>query len=224
MNINLTFTDKEDKRQNIKIEYNRYMSFTNDHGQGEFKPANSAQKELKQLWKLNHLKVLILSEQEEIWKKINKTVEIIKQYEEKHLKNAVLLKDTQEHLDLVNDQCHNLSYEEAEKYLALLIYMGLYDIDIDPKIKWYSYIETKGEEYRVFTDAEADEAEEEYLYDLVDDLLPREFIESNMFAYFNTEAFVEDNKGNRGNNLANYNGEEHSVTVNKTKYFIYRNN
>ncbi len=79
-------------------------------------------------------------------------------------------------------------------------------------------------EYLVLTDSEADDWEEEGLRSLFDDMVPREVRDSFIGNYLDVEKFVEDNSGNRGENINGYDGSEEEVEFEGTTYYIYRNN
>lgn len=79
-------------------------------------------------------------------------------------------------------------------------------------------------EYLVLTDSEADDWEEEGLRQLFDDMVPREVRDSFVGNYLDVEKFVEDNSGNRGENINGYDGTEEEVEFEGTTYYIYRNN
>lgn len=77
-------------------------------------------------------------------------------------------------------------------------------------------------EYLVLTDDEADEQARESVEQLVDDMLPREFVESGLRAYFDDERYIDDVLlgDGRGSILASYDGEENEAG----EYFVYRIN
>lgn len=79
-------------------------------------------------------------------------------------------------------------------------------------------------EYLVLTDSEADTWEEEGLRQLFDDMVPRDVRDSFVGNYLDVEKFVEDNSGNRGENINGYDGTEEEVEFEGTTYYIYRNN
>lgn len=79
-------------------------------------------------------------------------------------------------------------------------------------------------EYLVLTDSEADAWEEEGLRQLFQDMLPRELQDSWFYKYIDEDGFVEDNSGNRGENINGYDGTEDEVEFEGTTYYIYRNN
>lgn len=79
-------------------------------------------------------------------------------------------------------------------------------------------------EYLVSTDDEADEWEEEGLRQLFDDMVPREVRDSFIGRYIDADKFVEEQSGNRGENINGYDGTEEEVEFEGTTYYIYRNN
>lgn len=79
-------------------------------------------------------------------------------------------------------------------------------------------------EYLVLTDSEADAWEEDGLRSLFDDMIPRDIRDSFIGNYLDEDKFVEDNSGNRGENINGYDGNEEQVEFEGTTYFIYRNN
>lgn len=76
-------------------------------------------------------------------------------------------------------------------------------------------------EYRVMDDDEADEAEREYLEQLFDDIVE---VPSHLEGYVDKDRWIDDQAGNRGENLNGYDGTEDSVEFEGTTYYIYRNN
>lgn len=76
-------------------------------------------------------------------------------------------------------------------------------------------------EYRVLTDDEADEAEREYLDDLFDQIVE---VPDHLRDYIDKDKWIEDNSGERGQNLNGYDGGEEEVEFEGTTYYIYRNN
>lgn len=80
------------------------------------------------------------------------------------------------------------------------------------------------EEYRVLTDSEADQANDECIENYIDDCILPELPD---FAknYFDNEAFRRDALvDGRGHNLAGYDGHENYQTVDSETYYIYRTN
>jgi hypothetical protein len=83
--------------------------------------------------------------------------------------------------------------------------------------------ETKDDgEYLVLTDSEADDWEEEGLRSLFQDMTHG--VEGFIRNYLDEDKFVEDNSGNRGENINGYDGNEEEVDFEGTTYYIYRNN
>lgn len=77
-------------------------------------------------------------------------------------------------------------------------------------------------EYLVMTDSEADDWEEEGLRSLFQDMTSG--VEGFVKNYLDEERFVEENSGNRGENINGYDGTEEEVEFEGTTYYIYRNN
>lgn len=81
-----------------------------------------------------------------------------------------------------------------------------------------------GEEYRVLTDSEADEAFEEALDSVLDDVILPDLDEA-LQCYFDRDAWKRDaSYDGRGHHLNPYDGCEDEVTVNGVDYYIYRTN
>lgn len=216
------FLDLNNKRLDIKIGLDEYLSIRGGHGQQDFEAANEAQEKFKKFWNDYHLKSVELIT-DEVIKLLSEIIEEIKTKEKERLADGELLTDSQEHLEVV-ETTTSLYGEDCEKYLALLIHLGLTTKDIEENIELSSYgIEIQGQGYRVLTDDEATEAVREYLEDSIDEYLPREFTKSHLFQYFDVEKFVSDNEDERGSHLAGYDGVENEETVNGTTYYIYKN-
>ena len=76
--------------------------------------------------------------------------------------------------------------------------------------------------YRVLTDYEADEAEDQYLDNYIDECV-LEGKSGTLAAYFDRDAFKKDARmDGRGHSLSSYDGEENEIEINGTMYFIYR--
>lgn len=78
-------------------------------------------------------------------------------------------------------------------------------------------------EYLVLTDSEADDWEEEGLRNLFQEMT-WEHRNSFISKYLDEDGFVEDNAGNRGENINGYDGTEDEIEFEGTTYYIYRNN
>lgn len=87
----------------------------------------------------------------------------------------------------------------------------------------YTY-EYYGEEYIVATDEEADEIEDEYLDNYLEECIYPELPENLRF-YFDDDAWKRDARvDGRGHIISTYDGDENYVYVNGTTYYIYRTN
>lgn len=81
-----------------------------------------------------------------------------------------------------------------------------------------------GSEYRVLTDEEADEANDESIQNYIDECILPELPEQYRY-YFDDEAFIRDARmDGRGHNLNYYDGTEYDTKVNDTWYYIYQTN
>lgn len=79
-------------------------------------------------------------------------------------------------------------------------------------------------DYLVLTDAEADEHLDEYLENLIDDVVLAELDEA-LHNYFDRDAFKRDAEyDGRGHYLSSYDGCEEEAEVDGTTYYIYRTN
>ena len=77
-------------------------------------------------------------------------------------------------------------------------------------------------EYLVLTDEEADEWEREGLEQLFDEMTHG--VPEHLKRFMDSDAYVEEYSGNRGENINGYDGTEESITFDGVEYFIYRNN
>lgn len=75
-----------------------------------------------------------------------------------------------------------------------------------------------GKTYKIYTDDEADIAHDEYLENYIDDCLN---IPEHMMNYFDREGWKADN-GDRGQDLASYDGYEHFESTMGGDYYLYR--
>lgn len=76
-------------------------------------------------------------------------------------------------------------------------------------------------EYLVLTDSEAEKFEKEHLEQLFDEIAD---IPSYLSNYVNKEKWIDDSTGERGQNLATYDGEEYDIEFEGETYYIYRTN
>jgi hypothetical protein len=81
-------------------------------------------------------------------------------------------------------------------------------------------------EYRVMTDAEADQAWDESLDSYIDDCILGELKNETLKNYFDREAWKRDARHDgRGHSLSSYDGEENEVRLDDGQYlYIYRHN
>ena len=113
--------------------------------------------------------------------------------------------------------------EELQKKLAMFHHTGEKVNDIDGNTS--SNLFTAGsEEYLVLTDDEADDAEDTYLENYIDDVLDAD---NTCGFYFDRESWKDDAKiDGRGHSLATYDGDECSVNVNfrgeDNTFYLYR--
>jgi len=79
-------------------------------------------------------------------------------------------------------------------------------------------------EYLILTDSEADNEEDDWLENDIDELiLPH--LPEQWQSYFDREAWKKDARQyGRGNTLASYDGHEHEETVDGETFYIYRTN
>lgn len=76
-------------------------------------------------------------------------------------------------------------------------------------------------EYRVLLDDEADEAVEEYLDDMFEQIVD---VPSHLTKYVDKQKWIDDQSGYRGESLNGYDGTEAEEEFEGTTYYIYRNN
>lgn len=81
------------------------------------------------------------------------------------------------------------------------------------------------QKYRILTDSEADNANDEWMENYIKDCVLPQIPEQYQY-YFDEEKFKKDleNNSDRGTNLAGYDGHEYEINVNDTYYYIYRCN
>lgn len=85
-------------------------------------------------------------------------------------------------------------------------------------------IEYGKSEYLVVTDEEANQLWDEDLENYIDECILPEIPEAYRL-YFDNEAWKRDAQyDGRAHSLARYDGDEYSVTINDTEYYIYRTN
>jgi len=94
--------------------------------------------------------------------------------------------------------------------------------DVWHNVRAYETTEHGNQEYKVFTDAEADREWDEALDSYIDDCME---IPENVLPYFDEDKWKCDAKmDGRGHSLNRYDGGEEYATINKVDYYIYRNN
>jgi hypothetical protein len=109
-------------------------------------------------------------------------------------------------------------------------------IEIDKVLAWFDYQELEvsalkysemndnilsinSEEYLILDDSEADDMNDEYLDEFIDDVILRE-IPKMYQRYFDSDKWKDDVKyDGRGNILATYDGQEHGLS---NGYYAYR--
>lgn len=97
---------------------------------------------------------------------------------------------------------------------------------VDDVVEGYgdNTFEVDSQEYRVLTDAEADEALEEALDNILDDVILPDLDEA-LQCYFDRDAWKRDAQyDGRGHYLNHYDGVEGEVQVNGGWYYLYRTN
>ncbi len=88
----------------------------------------------------------------------------------------------------------------------------------------YDTFEYGSEEYYVYTDSEADDANDQSIDNYIDECILPELPERYR-RYFDDEAFKRDARyDGRGHNLAGYDGNEEYQAVDGITYYIYRHN
>lgn len=134
---------------------------------------------------------------------------------------ATVLELQKEHLYLVNPLYWFLNFDEkygtdhAEQMQNAFIGAPVDDIRKDT---------TRNDgEYLVLTDSEADEWEEEGLRNLFQEMT-YEVQDTFIRNYLDEDKFVEDQSGNRGENINGYDGTEEEVKYDGETFYIYRHN
>lgn len=107
----------------------------------------------------------------------------------------------------------------ATKIKALANFLGCKKKEIEQGYDEDTF-EWEGEEYKVYTDSEADNAFEECIDQYIDDCVMHEIPECYQ-DYFDRESFTADcEKDGRGHFLSGYDGKENE----QDGYYIYRIN
>lgn len=83
-------------------------------------------------------------------------------------------------------------------------------------------VEEADGEYLVMRDEEADEWEKEGLENLFSDMTHE--VPDGLKQYMDTDRFVEEHSGNRGENISGYDSMEHEVEYGGETFYIYRHN
>lgn len=109
---------------------------------------------------------------------------------------------------------------DYKKVALLQLLNEPYDAMIDIEQENYNENEytLNGETYAIYTDEEADIAHDEYLENYIDDCLE---IPNHMMDYFDREGWKSDN-GDRGQDLADYDGDEHFESTMGGEFYLYR--
>ena len=114
------------------------------------------------------------------------------------------------------DDCKNADFED------LLVICGGTYFDVWHNVRAYETTKHGNQEYKVFTDAEADHEWDLYLDSYIDDCME---IPENVLPYFDEDKWKRDAKmDGRGHSLNPYDGGEEWATFNRVDYYIYRNN
>ena len=94
--------------------------------------------------------------------------------------------------------------------------------DVWHNVRTYETTESGNQEYKVYTDAEADREWDEDLDSYIDDCME---MTDQVKQYFDRDKWKRDAKmDGRGHSLNRYDGGEEYATINKVDYYIYRNN
>ena len=94
--------------------------------------------------------------------------------------------------------------------------------DVWHNVRAYETTESGNQEYKVYTDAEADREWDEALDSYIDDCME---MTDQVKQYFDRDKWKRDAKmDGRGHSLNRYDGGEEYATINKVDYYIYRNN
>lgn len=114
-------------------------------------------------------------------------------------------------------------FNQDERVQALAQHLGVKASEITVIDEQENY-EVDGNEYRVLTDSEADEANDESIQNYIDECILPELPEQYQ-SYFDDEAFMRDARmDGRGHNLNYYDGTEYEEQINGTWYYIYQTN
>lgn len=94
--------------------------------------------------------------------------------------------------------------------------------DVWHNVRAYETTKNGNQEYKVFTDAEADREWDEALDSYIDECME---IPESVLPYFDDEKWKRDAKmDGRGHSLNFYDGGEEEANINDVDYYIYRNN
>jgi hypothetical protein len=114
------------------------------------------------------------------------------------------------------DDCKNADFED------LLVICGGTYFDVWHNVRAYETTKDGNQEYKVFTDAEADREWDEDLDSYIDDCME---MTDEVKQYFDRDKWKRDAKmDGRGHSLNRYDGGEEYATINKVDFYIYRNN
>ena len=119
----------------------------------------------------------------------------------------------------------NTTPSASEKIIALASFLEEKDLETISETSYNDCeFETDEGDYLVYTDSEADDAEDEQLEQYIEDCVLHELPEAYR-QYFDNEAFKRDCRfDGRGHTLSSYDGNENEEMVSGTTYYIYRTN
>ena len=113
------------------------------------------------------------------------------------------------------------SFQDGDFADLPIICGGTY-FDVWHNVRAYETTESGNQEYKVYTDAEADREWDEALDSYIDDCME---MTDQVKQYFDRDKWKRDAKmDGRGHSLNHYDGGEEYATINKVDYYIYRNN
>lgn len=164
--------------------------------------------------------------QEDLFKLIDKLIEEEDEYNSRKITIEDL--DNEEFINHADDNCN----WEYEKLMAACLHEWvswnwLENVSVN---NWWSW-DIEWFEYNIYTDEEANEAHEEYIRNLVDDIWFEWFrwwtdidvsMETNWDITISKSISIDSNE--RCYSLAWYDWHEHEVKINDTYYYLYRNN
>jgi len=133
-------------------------------------------------------------------------------------------------IDKYEEELENLF--DDDKIIALGKHLGISPFEANEDIcekKYGDFSYSFGrQEYYVCTNKEADDLEYEYVKNLIEDCYigeaTRSMKDNPILNYIDLDGWIDDWCGNRGENLAGYDGYEYEEKVNGVTYYIYRTN